>query len=143
MSKLYLFSFGLATVFLGGCASVINGVTQSVSVTTPPTQKAACVLSNNKGKWYLPSTPGTIVVHRSYNDLNVACQKPGYQNANLSVKSKANAMVAGNILIGGIIGAGVDAADGAAFHYPKIITLPMQKANVISKESNYKDEEKK
>lgn len=132
MNKLYIFTIALTPVFLGGCASIVNGVSQSVSVTTPPTQKAACLLSNNKGKWYIPNTPGTVKVHRSYNDLTVVCQKAGYQNANLSVKSKINAMVAGNVLIGGLIGVGIDAADGASFHYPTVITLPMQKLNLNS-----------
>ncbi len=36
-------------------------------------------------------------------------------------------MVAGNLLFGGFIGGGVDAADGAAYDYPNNLTVRMNK----------------
>ena len=112
---------------LGGCASIVNGVAQSVSVTTPPVQGAACSLSNTKGTWYINNTPGSVVVHRSYSVLNVNCQKPGYHDATSVVSSRPKAMAAGNVIFGGVVGLGVDTVDGAAFNYPTNIIVPMQK----------------
>jgi hypothetical protein len=112
---------------LGGCASIVNGVSQSISVTTPPVQGASCALSNTKGTWYISNTPGSVVVHRSYSVLNVHCQKPGYHEANSVVSSNPKAMAAGNVVFGGIVGLGVDTVDGAAFNYPTNIIIPMQK----------------
>ena len=67
------------------------------------------------------------MVHRSYKDLEVNCQEDGYDDADEKVQSKTKAMTAGNVLFGGLIGVGVDAADGAAYDYPSDIKVAMEK----------------
>jgi hypothetical protein len=49
----------------------------------------------------------------------------------VSVKSSTKAMAFGNILFGGVIGAGVDVATGAAYDYPTLITVVMGKSSAI------------
>ena len=109
-----------------GCASIVNGQNQSVSVETRSEtgsiSGANCKLSNNKGTWFL-SSPGTTTVQRSFEDLSVKCEKDLMEPGLLSVKSSTKAMAFGNILFGGPIGAGVDVATGAAYDYPPIITV--------------------
>src|SRR5258708_3685243 len=61
-----------------------SGVRRSVA-------QAACTLVNNKGTWYLTS-PGTVAVHRSYQDLNVTCKKEGVDLGVVAVKSSTKAM---------------------------------------------------
>lgn len=112
---------------LSGCASIVDGTSQNVSVETPPVSGAICSLKNNKGKWFIGNTPGTVVVHRSNEALLVKCEKVGYQKAIKSFQSTTKAMIAGNIVFGGLIGGGVDAADGAAFRYPGDMQVPMKK----------------
>jgi hypothetical protein len=113
-----------------GCASIVNGQNQSISVETRSEigsiSGANCKLSNNKGTWFL-SSPGTTTVQRSFEDLSVKCEKDLMEPGLLSVKSSTKAMVFGNILFGGPIGAGVDVATGAAYDYPPIITVFMPK----------------
>jgi hypothetical protein len=132
MKKLHALShLAVITLVCGlssGCASIVDGSTQSVSVDTPSVTGATCSLTNNKGEWYINSTPGSVSVHRSYENLVVVCQKPGYDTATDNVKSSTKGMAAGNILFGGVIGAGVDCADGAAYDYPTNIHVPMQPA---------------
>ena len=60
------------------------------------------------GVYYVPSTPGTVSVDREYDDLFVNCTKPGAQPYSMQVKSKTKGLAFGNIILGGIIGAGVD-----------------------------------
>ena len=114
-----------ALTLLTGCASIVNGTEQSVSVNTVPTANATCALSNDKGRWYINNTPGTVMVHRSYSDLQVQCHKNGYGMGAIRVKSKTKGMAFGNVIFGGVIGAGVDVADGAAYDYPTDIQVPM------------------
>lgn len=114
-------------IALTGCASIVNGTNQSVSVHTGSVKGATCELENNKGKWYVPSTPGSVTINRSYNDLKVNCQKHGYRPTFKQVASKTKGMAFGNVVFGGVIGAGVDVADGAAYDYPTDIDLPMKK----------------
>ena len=112
---------------LVGCASITTGTNQSVSVKTGSVSGAQCSLENNKGTWYIPSTPGSVVVNRSFNDLSVKCEKKGYPLASKSVSSSTKAMAFGNVVFGGVVGAGVDIADGAAYDYPNTINVPMRK----------------
>lgn len=112
---------------LSGCATIVNGRTQTVMVDTTPVQGAACTLKNNKGNWVLNSTPGSVAVHRSAEALFISCTKPGYKQSMQSFKSTTKAMLAGNLLFGGIIGGAVDAGDGAAFDYPSQMMVPLQK----------------
>ncbi len=118
----------LALTQLIGCASIVNGQNQSVSVearsTTGMIVGASCQLTNNKGTWFLV-TPGSTMVQRSFEDLAVKCEKDSFDTGVLAVKSSTKAMVAGNILFGGVIGIGVDAATGAAYDYPPLITVAM------------------
>ncbi|MEO8714667.1 MAG: hypothetical protein ABI369_06615 [Acetobacteraceae bacterium] len=116
---------------LGGCASIVGGSTQSLSVTAVANGNdvagAQCTLTNDKGVWYV-STPGSLAVHRSYGDMNVKCSKEGYAANVASVPSSTKAMAFGNILFGGLIGAGIDMSTGAAYDYPSPITVHLTPA---------------
>lgn len=117
-----------AALGLTGCASIVNGTNQVVSVqTVTPTGDvggATCKLENEKGVYYV-TTPGTVTVHRAYGDMNVKCEKAGFTPAMAKFKSSTKGMMAGNILFGGVIGAGVDAASGAAYDYPTLLQVMM------------------
>ena len=121
--------FGLLTGALTGCASIVSGHQQSVSVSTDPVKGAKCTLENNKGSWDVPSTPGNVTVKRSYENLNIECKKKGYGRAHKTVSSSTKAMAFGNILIPGlaVVGGAVDVASGAAYDYPQDIHLPIDK----------------
>ncbi|HEY2071716.1 MAG TPA: hypothetical protein VGG48_19305 [Rhizomicrobium sp.] len=114
----------LAGIALSGCATIINGTTQSVSISTPPVAGAQCTLTSSEGTWYV-TTPGSVTVHKTKNDLNATCKKDGYQDATTVIPSKFNATTVGNVLLGGVIGIGVDAASGANYSYPDATEIPM------------------
>ena len=69
--------------------------------------------------------PIHFIINRSYSDLRINCSKPGYRPSFKQVASKTKGMAFGNVLFGGVIGAGVDIADGAAYDYPTDIVVPM------------------
>jgi uncharacterized protein YceK len=128
MNKLFLVCVTAVLALTSGCASIVNGTNQSLSVetrkSTAPVAGASCKLSNNKGTWYVTS-PGSTTVHRSYEDLAVQCELDGTDPGFASVKSSTKAMAFGNIIFGGVIGAGVDIANGSAYDYPPLITIQM------------------
>jgi hypothetical protein len=69
-----------------------------------------------------PTSPCTVEVSRK-TEFTAYAQKEGFKPGQIFVDTKFSgggaAGLAGNILIGGIIGAGVDAATGATLdHYP-------------------------
>jgi hypothetical protein len=113
-----------------GCASIVSGSNQSVTVETRAAAGgsiagATCKLVNDKGTWYV-TTPGSTTIHRSYEDLGVSCQKDAYAPGTVSAKSSTKGMAFGNILFGGLIGVGVDASTGAAYDYPPLITVALE-----------------
>jgi len=57
--------------------------------------------------------------------LTVTCTKAGFQDAVVTVPAKFNAVTAGNILAGGLIGIGVDAASGANYGYAETTEVPL------------------
>ncbi len=137
----------LASIALlgSGCASIVSGQNQSVSVETRTRQGqsllgANCKLTNDKGIWFVTS-PGSVSVRRSYEDMLINCDKEGQEPGIASAKSSTKAMAFGNILFGGIIGGGVDAATGAAYDYPTLFTVVMGSNTKIVPPPSDKDKE--
>ncbi|CAN5917802.1 hypothetical protein BH11PSE8_BH11PSE8_25850 [soil metagenome] len=116
------------TLTTSGCASIVSGQNQSISVASKNKgaaySGAKCTLNNDKGTWYV-TTPGSVTVRRSFNDLSVNCAADAIEPGIAVVKSSTKGMAFGNILFGGFIGVGVDAATGAAYDYPEIILVEM------------------
>jgi len=125
----------VGTLSMTGCASVVNGHTQSVSVTTRDRGEAVsgaqCTLINDKGTWYVTS-PGSVSVQRSFDALLVDCKLVGLPNGTAAATSGTTAAVFGNILVGGVIGASIDIATGAAYSYPNLIPVDMGKTTVVT-----------
>ena len=119
-----LFSLAVVTM-IAGCATITTGQNQPVSVETPGCQGATCKLSNDKGTWFVSTTPGSATVQRAYGDMTVTCEKGDYRSNPYIVKSSTKGMAFGNIIFGGLIGAAVDAGSGAAYDYPTLITVGM------------------
>lgn len=117
----------LPLIFLlsGGCASIVSGSQQSLSVDTLPVNGSSCKLSNDKGSWFVSPTPGSVTVNRSYSDMQIVCNK-GKLSGVSSVKSRTKAMAFGNIIAGGIIGSAVDIGTGAAYDYPSLIKVELK-----------------
>ena len=117
-----------------GCASIVSGENQSLSVETRLQGQAyagaVCKLTNDKGQWYV-TTPGSVTVHRAYGNMAVHCTKEDLIG-DISVGSATKDMAFGNILLGGIIGGGVDAATGAAYDDPDSIAVEMLKPVGVS-----------
>jgi hypothetical protein len=126
-----------ATVLMHGCASIVTGSNQVVSVETlskgEKVSGAQCALQNPKGTFYV-TTPGTVTIQRAYDDLNVRCEKKGLEPGVATVKSATKAMAFGNIIFGGVVGAAVDASSGAAYDYPTLITVNMGGVTVVQEE---------
>lgn len=115
----------VALLAVSGCASITTGQHQIVSVDTPNCPSASCTLTNKDGTYYVSSTPGTVSVNRACGKLTVACSVEGEPDSIITVSSSIKAMAFGNIIFGGLIGAGVDTATGAACQYPSLIPVPM------------------
>lgn len=121
-----------------GCTTIVNNESEWITIVTKPEGGATCALQNNKGKWYVTSTPDKAFVIRSFHDLYIVCNKPGYKNADKYVHASTPFQVFGNGVFGGLYGAGIDMGGGAAYAYPDKIIIPMTKEPEVKN----KDEKK-
>ena len=95
---------------LGGCATVLHGVHQSVQFQSDPSsatirlaQGGTCV------------TPCEIEMRRGHDSM-VTYTLEGYEPASVYIQSRLGGAVAGNVLAGGLIGGIVDGSNGASNH---------------------------
>ncbi len=118
----------LAVGLLPGCASIIDGDNQYVTVRTAPVGAACTVQRGGEELGQIASTPGTMLVQRSKDDLIVVCRKPGWEPALVRIEARFTLVTVGNVIFGGVPGAVVDALTGANFRYddgrPIILMTP-------------------
>ncbi len=124
-----IFTSLLFAAFLTGCASITGTTNQSVSVQTrtqtgTEVAGANCEMSNNKGKWYV-TTPGSVTIQRSNDDLQAVCRKDPHEPGHAAVVSATKGSMFGNIIFGGGIGAIIDHNNGSAYEYPNFIQVVM------------------
>lgn len=118
-------------IAVSGCATIIEGTTENISVKTVPADGAQCTLKNSEGTWYV-TTPGSVAVHKTKNDLTVDCTKEGFEPAHEVAASHFGATTAANVIAGGVIGMGVDAASGANYSYNSPIIVEMKSVSTSS-----------
>ena len=118
--------FAISIFMLSGCASISRGTTETFSIQTLPAGVSAR-LSNGLAC----TTPCTLTVKRK-GTFTVTLEKAGYETVMTSVVSSRDgagtAGMAGNLIVGGIVGIGVDAATGAMnSHTPNPLVVTMVK----------------
>ncbi len=109
-----------------GCASITGSKNQPITITAvcenAMVQGASCTFTNEKGVSYV-STPGTVMVNKSTSDMTISCTKNTLLANPIVVKSSSNANIWGNLILGGPIGAAIDAGTGAGFDYPPSVNV--------------------
>jgi uncharacterized protein YceK len=117
---------------LPGCATIMEGSSQSVSVSTTPAGALCNVDRAGTHIGTVAATPGSIHLDKSKNDLMISCTKEGFQPATLAQSPKFVGTTFGNIVAGGLIGVAVDAASGANYEYPSDIHLDLAPVAISS-----------
>ena len=116
-----------ACAMLGGCASVARGTTETISVASTPSGAEAIISGLDAPTTCL--TPCAVVAKRNA-DISITIQKEGFEpqvvQLTKDIQATGAAGFAGNLLLGGVVGMGVDAVTGAATDHkpnPVIVTL--------------------
>ncbi len=125
-------SVGLLGLALVGCASITRGTKEVFVVDSTPQDAEVRLSSGQVGR-----TPASFEVGRR-DALTVFVSKPGYKSRTLIVQSEVGgggaAGMAGNVLFGGIIGAGVDAGTGAMYeHKPNPLMVQLEPESALAK----------
>lgn len=127
-----------AAMSLGACATVTRGTTTAFVVQTAPSG-AKVQTSLGTG---CDSTPCAIPKVARNSQFDVTITKPGYKTVTANITHATNASggvaMAGNILIGGLIGAVIDGTNGATQDLtpnPLVVTLEADGSAAVAETS--------
>src|SRR6266536_95432 len=131
MKPSYLLSLPL--FFFTSCATITRGNHDKLSVLSEPSGANVTLSSGEKGV-----TPTKFVKSR-WDNFMVTVSKPGYIPQSVKVESKVSATggtaMAGNVVVGGLIGIAVDAVSGAYNSlYPNPVSVHLVAAEENSAE---------
>ena len=113
------------SILFAGCSTIVKGTEQQVSVNTPGVPGALCQLQSPAIGTRTVQTPANITLPKSKNNVAVSCTAQCYNPGVNTLASHTEVMTAGNVLFGGIIGLGVDAASGAMNTYDPGVEVMM------------------
>jgi hypothetical protein len=124
-----VFGAALALLLLPSCATIVKGTTQTIAINSPGVAGARCQLRSGAIGTVDVVTPATVTLEKSQENITVHCTKECFQDGAGIVTSFTEGLAAGNIIAGGVIGLGIDAASGAMNKYAPetiIVMTPIQ-----------------
>jgi hypothetical protein len=141
MKNIWLF---LPILLFTSCATITRGVHEKLSVMSDPSGANVQLSSGERGV-----TPAKFVKLRRTESFTVTVSKPGYAAQTVRVESKfsgtGGTAMAGNVILGGAIGLGVDAGTGAYNSlYPNPVSvhlIPLAKSK-LSKQTSSSSEKR-
>ena len=113
---------------VAGCASVISGTSQTLTLDTVPSGADCSLTRKGLVIGRVNPTPGAVYVQRTHDDITVSCTKEGYQTGSFLNKSGLEAATLGNVILGGLVGVVVDAASGANNKYDEKMRIVLAPA---------------
>ncbi|MGI4941893.1 MAG: hypothetical protein ACRYHQ_15260 [Janthinobacterium lividum] len=118
---------GAALLPFAGCATVLDGYTQPITLQTEP-QGATCDLTRAGQPLGRIVTPGSLTIRRGKNDVVVTCNRPGSQTVELTLASNFTGTTVGNVVSWGVVGLVVDGVNGADYRYRSDVLFAMPPA---------------
>ncbi len=109
---------------LTGCATILNDDHKMVSFSSEPAEATVMVDGVAMGK-----TPCVIPVPRKGGDKFITYELMGYKTLIVKLDNKIGGEGFGNIIFGGFIGAGIDAATGRAGTYQDSLHVVLERGS--------------
>ncbi len=121
-----------AVLAASGCASIIEGSTQTVSIAPMRNgsidAKATCTATNKKGSW-VTSGGGSVTVKKSSDDLQVKCTSPETNAVALQTAPKSTKVgwAVANFFLWDLctVSCLIDFGSGSIYEYPSQVQLQM------------------
>ena len=119
---------------LSGCASIFEGTTQQISVTTTPAGARCTFWRSGTLISDIAQTPGSVTIRKTKDDLTIVCDKRGYGTATYINHSGLAMSTFANILTAGLAWA-VDSTRGADNKYEGAVSLALPPASAVPVEA--------
>jgi hypothetical protein len=114
-----------AVSLLAACSTVVEGSSQQIVVNTTPAGANCDLIRDGASIGHVSSTPSSVKVDKSKRDITIECTLPEFHKATYYNKSDVAGATVGNVLIGGLIGWGIDSASGADNKYTSPVNITM------------------
>ena len=125
----------LAARMATGCATIIHGSTQDVSIASSPDSAEVWIDGARMG-----ATPTKVTLKRKDSHI-VTIKKEGFKDATATIETETSAWIIGNIIFGGIIGCGIDLISGGAYDLkPERLDINMTKLAELDGKTIHVDE---
>lgn len=126
------------SILLSSCATLTRGTEEALEIRTDPSGAIAKIFPTGE----MCQTPCALVKKRK-DEFVVRIEKEGYKPVEVPVRSviadSGAAGMAGNVILGGIIGAGIDAISGATKKLvPNPIDVKLEKIDEEAKKNSEK-----
>lgn len=121
----------IATLSLTGCATILAGRSQTLTVQTNPPGATCELTRDGRIIGSVNSSPGAVTIDKTKHDISVLCKKPGYQDATAFIESGSEGATFANILAGGGVGWAIDSAAGADNKYADVTTITLSPVGEI------------
>lgn len=125
------------SVALTGCATLFNGQSQAITISSAP-EGAQVTVSNRAGqRVHVGETPVTLTLKRGAGYFRpevytLSFEKAGYAPQQLTITGSVHGWYFGNILLGGLIGMlAVDPVTGAMYSLPKNVSATLQSQDAL------------
>lgn len=126
MRLLFFANLALLTVSITSCATITHGTKEVLQVETIPTNAFVELASGKRA-----TSPAFFKIYRK-DTVFLTISKVGYKTKEIKLPAQMSSSgglgMAGNVLVGGIIGAGVDTMSGAMYaHKPNPLVITLEK----------------
>ena len=116
---------GIGLLVLTGCATIVDGRPDNISMMTSNGRPAKVQIISNSGVQTV-ELASVVTVPKSCKDITVQVVEDNkHEQSMYVVSSGVNGWILGNILLGGFIGLGIDAITGAMCTYPSNVFIPV------------------
>ena len=123
--------------FVTGCATILNGGDQEVTVNSSPSAAEVIIKSNEGVIAFAGKSPVTTELSRK-NEYEVIVKMEGYKEATVRILKNFNIIYLGNIICGGLVGLIIDPITGAMWKLePDEINVTL--AVALNNENNEKE----
>lgn len=112
-----------AGLLLSACASIMGSDDGTWIFSEPAFVR--CQLSG-QGYNQVVDTPDEIILPKAAAPIRIACQANGYRDANHTLDTATDPMIAANLVFGSSIGVLIDLITGAAEKFPERVTIHLE-----------------
>jgi hypothetical protein len=106
----------ILVLFTVNCSTIVHQTTQQVKVDSEPAGAAVTVSCGDVFNDPKLTTPAVVTLHRKPAYCSLKLNKEGYAEKEVKFAKTMSPLYLGNVLIGGIVGLIVDAANGAMWN---------------------------